>query len=149
MVKVKSGKRFALLLSAMLLFAGCSSTNEINNTPSVKNLRKSLCDFSSSNRVDVSFTAPNLYIKIYLSDDDTAPVDKVFEMVKTFTNDSTIKEMGLGSDINVDLYIFTKSATYTYSTSYYKTNNNTDNSPDNVIDFKVWIEGCVIYHSYE
>lgn len=141
--------RFALLLTAVLLFSGCSSNNNIN-TPSVKDLRKNLSDFSSSiQKVDVSFAAPWLTMNVYFSDEPAQEiVDKVFEMVKTFTTDSTIDEMGLGLDMNIGLYIYTKSATYSYLTSYYKTDDHTDNSPDNIIDFKVWTEGCIIYHRY-
>ena len=126
----------------MLFFAGCTPLTTVNDKP-VKDLRKDLMGIASSIKtVTVTTWGPWAHIDVYFSDKPSQEItDAVFEKVKAF---ALVNRLESFNDKIPDLYLSIymnderENPSIVYSTSYYNSNDYTDNSPSNVNDYKTW-----------
>jgi hypothetical protein len=143
---VFSMKKFSIyiivFIVTMLLFTGCTSLETINNK-AVKNLRKDLMGITSSIKtVNVTTWGPSAKIDVYFTDKPPQEItDAVFEKVKAFSTEDNLKSfvmrymvLSLAFYINGDK----ENPSIIYHTSYYNSNDMTDDSPSNINGYKTW-----------
>ncbi|OZB96133.1 hypothetical protein [Paenibacillus sp. XY044] len=141
-------KWIAILICFLLFSAGCSTTHSVD-TDSTKELTKDLKDlFPSIERVQFTFTRPNLFCRIDMSKkpskEELESIRKEIEKFSTIDNLNKIaRSVKWGLEIsNIYLDINTdkdkKTIEHAYYARYFKTSDASDHSETNIEGYRIW-----------
>ena len=132
-----------VVLPGLLFYTGCTPLTTVNDQ-AVQNLRKDLMGSTSSIKtVKVTTWGPWGEIDVYFSDKPPQEItDAVFERVKDFALEDNLASFNQPGHLDLYLSIYTngekENPSIEYSSSYYNSNDMTDDSPSNVNGYKTW-----------
>lgn len=143
-------KLIAILICFLLFLAGCSTTYSVN-TSSTKELTKELKELSSSiERVKFTFTRPNLFCRIDMSEEPSKEeLESILTEIKKFSTIDNMNEIARsikwGLDIaNIYLDMNTdkdkQTIEHAYYARYFKTSDASDHSETNIEGYSIWYE---------
>lgn len=139
-----------VLLSLILLLAGCSTTHRVH-TDSTKELVKDLKERSPSiEKVRITFTRPDLSYVIDMSQEPSQEeLESILAEIEKFSTVERINEIARGVNWNseistVHLRINTdgnkETDEHSYYARYFKTSNASDYSEENIEAYRIWHE---------
>ncbi len=139
-----------VLLSLVLLLAGCSTTHRVH-TDSTKELIQDLKGLSPLiEKVRITFTRPDLTYAIEMSQEPSQEeLESILAEIEKFSTVERINEIARGVNWNseistVHLRINTdgnkETDEHSYYARYFKTSNASDYSEENIEAYRIWHE---------
>ncbi|WP_051507144.1 hypothetical protein [Saccharibacillus sacchari] len=139
-----------VLLSLVLLLAGCSTTHRVH-TDSTKELIQDLKELSPLiEKVRITFTRPNLYYAIEMNQEPSQEeLESILAEIEKFSTVERINEIARSVNWNLEIStVHLRISTdenketngHSYYARYFKTSNASDYSEQNIEAYRIWHE---------
>ncbi len=148
-------KLLIVLFASTLLFAACVNPSVTNiDTDEAKTLIQNVKELDPSiEKVKIIYSRQS-YAPEFISIDvfcRNQPAQKIVDLIldhtKQFITVENVNRMKLPSSVDVDVFLRIHTDNekdepfVQYSTTYYKSNDHTDDSPENIDGFQTWVKG--------